>query len=95
MPPQAADFLTHRESGRMPDADPCLRSGLSVFGQRPDAVHQAQLFPRLGRHIAVANLRPEHGFTRLTRGKFPSHSTWWVHVGVDRASLFSSSGEVR
>ena len=88
-PPMADDFATHYETGRLPKAPPCLRCGLSVFREKHDAVHQRELMPRLGKLIAEANLRPEHGKTKLTSGMRPTHTTWWPHEEVDRAALFN------
>jgi len=92
-PPKAKDFATHAETGRLPSAPPCLRCGLSVFREKHDAVHQRALMPRLGRLIASATLRPEHGKTKATRGVQPSHTTWWSFEGIDRAALFCVVGE--
>jgi len=86
-PPTASDFLTHAELGKMPKAPACLRVGLSVFRTRDHAVHQAQLFPFLGNQIASGELCAEHGKTKLTPGKMPSHTTWWPYPGVGRAAL--------
>jgi len=88
-PPMAADFVSHFESGKLLKAPDCLRRGLSVFRELGDAVHQRRLFPRLGRLIARGTLLAEHGKTRLTTGKQPTHTTWWSYKDVDRASPFS------
>ncbi|MCU0873206.1 MAG: hypothetical protein MUE50_12775 [Pirellulaceae bacterium] len=73
----------------MPKAPPCLRCGLSVFRETRDAIHQRQLLPKLGSLIAEATLLAEHGKTKPTEGRQPSHTTWWAYEGVNRASLFS------
>lgn len=57
----------------------------------PDAVHQRLLPPKLGRWIAKGTLRPEHGKTKLTTGKQPTHTTWWAYDGVDRAARLRQS----
>ena len=88
-PPQASDTASHWEAGKLPKAPACLRCGLSVFREIRDAVHQRQLLPKLGNWIAQATLLPEHGKTKLTEGRQPSHTTWWAYEGVNRASLFS------
>jgi hypothetical protein len=60
-PPHGDDFQTHFETGKLPKAAPCMRSGLSAFRELQDAVHQRKLFPRLGKWIATALLSPLHG----------------------------------
>lgn len=92
-PPEDADLESHHENGRLPKAPPCLRCGLSVFREIRDAVHQRHLIPKLGSLIAQATLQAEHGKTKLTEGKQPTHATWWAYEGVDRAGLFSVVGE--
>jgi hypothetical protein len=42
-PPDASDFATHAETGRLPKAPACLRCGLSVFREKRDAEHQGEL----------------------------------------------------
>lgn len=88
IPPLAEDFKTHHEIGKMPKAPACLRAGLSVFRTRDDAIHQSKLHPFLGNKIASAELCPEHGKVKLTRGTMPSHTTWWPYLGVERAAPF-------
>jgi hypothetical protein len=88
-PPLPEDFVTHFEADKLRNADPCLRCGLSVFQEIGDAVHQRWLLPKLGRLIARGTLRTDHGKTKLTPGKQPSHTTWWPYTEVDRASIFS------
>lgn len=92
-PPTAADFVTHHESGRMRAAPECLRCGLSVFRELGDAIHQRRLFPRLGQLIARGSLGADHGRTRLTTGRQPTHTTWWPYTDADRAGLFSITTE--
>lgn len=94
-PPTDADLASHHETGRLPKAPPCLRCGISVFREMEDAVHQRQLFPKLGDLIATATLQPVHGRTKLTEGRQPTHTTWWAYEGVQRASLFSVVKEER
>jgi len=88
-PPGDEDFASHHETGKLPKAPACLRCGLSVFREIRDAVHQRQLIPKLGSLIAQATLQADHGKTKLTKGKQPTHTTWWPYEGVNRASLFS------
>jgi hypothetical protein len=92
-PPTTADFVTHFESGRMRGAPPCLRCGLSVFREFRDAIHQRRLFPKIGGLVAQGTLSAEHGKTRLTTGRLPTHTTWWSYATVVRASLFSIAKE--
>ena len=88
-PPVAADFLSHHELGRLRKAPACLRCGLSVFRDLYDAMHQRQLLPKLGTQIAEARLEVEYGWTKLTSGTQPTHTTWWAFEGVNRAQLFA------
>ncbi|MGL4421102.1 MAG: hypothetical protein ACRCZF_10590 [Gemmataceae bacterium] len=88
-PVTPADFLSHHELGKLPQADPCLRCGLSVFRDRGDAEYQQKLMPRLGSRIAEALLEANHGKACLTRGQQPTHTTWWPYEGIDRSALFS------
>jgi len=88
-PPDITDLASHWERGRLPNAPACLRCGLSVFREIRDAVHQRLLLPKLGKLIAQATLEAEHGETKITQGKQPTHTTWWVYKDVNRASLFS------
>jgi hypothetical protein len=87
-PPSSDEFITYAELGRLPKADPCRRSGLSLLRSREDAVHQTQLFPKLGGLIFQARLTAEHGKTLATPASLPSHTTWWPCEGIDRAALF-------
>lgn len=89
-PPTVSDFQTHAESGKALTAvgkRVCLRFGLSVFNRFDDAAHHCELFPDLGKGIAMATLNAAHGKAKAT-GK-PPHQTWWPYEGVDRAALFS------
>lgn len=88
-PPMPEDFATHHETGRMPKGPACLRCGLSVFRDHRDAVHLRKLLPKIGRLVAVGDLKPIHGKTKLTSGQQPTHTTWWVYENVDRCQPFS------
>ena len=92
-PASDLDFQTHAETGKLPKAPPCLRSGLSVLRQLADAQHQRRLFPQLGRWIARAHLETHHGQTKLTPGKVPDHTTWWPYRDLNRAALFTIVSE--
>jgi hypothetical protein len=63
------------------------------FREIHDAIHQRKLIPKLGRWIAKATLKPEHGKTQLTTGKQPTHTTWWAYHGVDKVTLFAVVAE--
>ncbi len=94
IPPTIEDFTSHAERGTCLKAPQCLRVGLSVFQRALDAMHNAELFPRLGEHVAKATLAPSHGKTKATPSKDkPSHTTWWPYADIDRAALFSQSGD--
>ena len=88
-PPSVSDFESHLESGRVPKGPPCLRAGLSVFRTLRDVRHQAALIPALGSMIAQATLDAAHGKSKPTKGKVPSHTTWWPYADTDRRVLFS------
>lgn len=88
-PPQAVDFASHMETGRLRNAPACLRCGLSVFRELGDAVHQRSLMPKLGRWIAMAALQPNHGKTKMTSGGEPTHTTWWPYQSLEREALFA------
>jgi hypothetical protein len=93
-PHEETDFRTHHESGKLPNAPPCLRCGLSVFRSREDAEHQHRAYPKLGKYIATGELQAEHGVTKLTEGRQPTHTTWWFYEGVDRRAIFVSVEEI-
>ena len=87
-PPSAKDFKTYAELAKVPNASPCLRVGLSLLKNIDDAIHQTRLFPKTGRFVFSANLEPQHGKCKPTKGSLPTHTTWWAFEGVDRAALF-------
>lgn len=98
-PPHTEDMKTHEESGRLPDADPCLRRALSVFRKQADAEHQLRLFRRWRkRYILRATLTAQHGLVKLTSGKQPTHTSWWPDAALtldSRAALFTAVAEVQ
>ena len=97
-PPAESGMRTNDETGRLPDAPPCLRRALSVFRTRQDAVHQLRLFRRWRRKlVAQADLEERHGRTKQTSGRQPTHTSWWPSPGLNpsqRAALFSVVSEV-
>lgn len=88
-PPITEDVATHFETGRLPKAPQCLRCGLSVFRDVRDAIHQRLLMPKLGRFIAGARLKAEHGRTKLTSGQQPTHTTLWTYDEINRTIVFA------
>lgn len=88
-PLQTSDVTTHLERGAAPNADPCLRAGLSVMRTKEDALHMARLFRRMWKFVARGTLDPTHGKLKLTERKVPSHATWWPYDGVDRLAPFT------
>jgi hypothetical protein len=90
---------TAEESGRLPNANACLRRALSVFRSEQDAEHQARLFRRWKRkYVAQATLRSDHGDMMPTDGQQPSHTSWWPATNLgpaDRAALFHALHEVQ
>lgn len=91
-PPVADDFKSHAERGIAPSANPCMRAGLSLLRSTDDATHQTNLFPKLGKLIFCGSLSAEHGKTKLTGGKLPTHTTWWPYEGIDRVAPFVCVG---
>ncbi|HEV3255254.1 MAG TPA: hypothetical protein VG013_00105 [Gemmataceae bacterium] len=90
-PPTADDFKSYYELG-VKRGDLVLRCGVSVFRLVLDAEHASRKFRNMGKVIAKAVLRAEHGKTKQT-GR-PTHTTWWPYVEVDRRSLFAVVGVV-
>ena len=87
-PPNNDDMASHHESGKLPNANPCLRCGLSVLQELGDAIHQRKLLPKLGKLIAKCTLEAVNGKVKPTSGAQPTHMTWWPYEGVARAQLF-------
>lgn len=79
-PPSAADFKTHAELGLALSADQCRRSSLSVFATFRQAAHRRSLTPKLGAHIAHANLTPAHGV--ISPQNAVGHMDWWAYRGM-------------
>lgn len=87
-PPSVADFQTHAQLGTALSADHCRRSSLSIFATYRQAEHRRNISPRLGAHIAHANLTPDHGVISppiSTSG----HMEWWAYSGKVIPSEFS------
>lgn len=92
-PADEEDFKTHHEAGTQPNAPACLRCGVSVWGDKQAALHMHSLYPKMGDYVAWGMLQPDHGLMKLTGSK-PTHTTWWVYDGVERAGIFDSVEEV-
>jgi hypothetical protein len=91
---QPGDFASHHELQTLPNAPPCLRCGLSLFRTREDAEHQHRACPKLGKFVAIGLLQEEHGKTKLTQGRQPTHTTWWAYKEVNRQSVFPVVEEI-
>lgn len=95
------DFKTHAEKGIAKDATgdkACTRHGLSVFPTLESVRHLRRFRPSLGKHIAYAELKPQHGKIADTPSfDNPQHQTWWPYESVVREALFqivdSAGGE--
>jgi hypothetical protein len=95
-PPQAMDFLSWVEEGKVkPNKSPkCDEFSVSVMLTKDDALHHRNLFGWAAQHIAMGKLTPENGKTKPTpTNKFPSHVEWWSYVGVMREALFNVEKE--
>jgi hypothetical protein len=91
-PPTPEDFLSFYEEGKQlrgnsPVAQ-CRSRGLSVYREIEDARHQLAALPALGDHIAEGVLTEQHGVTKLTPTKRPTHTTWWCFDRINRHSGF-------
>jgi hypothetical protein len=88
-PPIPLDFQTNFEANTFPKRPPCLRCALSVFSDFNDADFNRRLYPTLANSlIAMGNLNSDHGRTKNTRGRLPSHTSWWAFAGIERHSTF-------
>lgn len=98
-PAHPDEMKTHYETGRLPDADFCLRRALSVFRIQRDAEHQVLLFRRWKRKFVLrTELALEHGWTKATDGQQPTHTSWWPAEKLTPkrcAALFIDGIEVR
>lgn len=86
-PPTSADFKTHAELGLAPTVDQCRRSSLSIFATFRQAAHRKSLSPKLGSHIAHANLTPAHGL--ISPQNSTGHMDWWAYSGMVKPHEFS------
>lgn len=93
-PPALSDFQTHAELNKPSTGNQCIRHGLSVFRNSPEARHITTLFPKLGKLVFCGELNADHGKIKATPTKTrPSHLTWWPFEGVERAATFTLSSE--
>jgi hypothetical protein len=94
-PPSLADFKSQRQENpnkRFPGVSECVVCGISVFGDKHDAVAKAQKLPRLRNH-KVCRVTLIAGAGRIQPTFQPSHQTWWplaafdilAHSGVETA----------
>lgn len=86
-PPTAGDFLTHAQKGIAQNADPCRRTGISVFATYETAIHQQQLCPRLGKFIAKGQLTPDHGC--ISPPSPTGHMDWWAFASAVNPEEFT------
>jgi hypothetical protein len=86
-----ADFLTHHELGKMPNADPCKRCGLSSFPTRAAAEAAASKVSFLAQQKLCSGTVPaDAGKLAPTPSKHSKqHWTWWPAAGIDRHTFFS------
>jgi hypothetical protein len=87
-PPGKKDFKTAYEKNYKPDADPCLRRGLSVSITYEDAKKICEMFPRINKHIVSAQLTPGDGKIKKTKGPVPSHHTFWKYGNLSFLEIF-------
>lgn len=83
-----ADFMSYHELGKLPNATPCRRVGVSLYNSRKAALHMLSLQRFLGRAIAEGRLSPSSGKTKLTN-PVSGHVCWWPFEDVVRHRLFS------
>ena len=57
--------------------------GLSVYGNRSDAIECAREYENLGDKIAEIPLSDTSGQILFTGGRFESHYTWWTFERFD------------
>lgn len=86
-PPSEADFKTHAQLGLALSADECRRASLSIFATYRQAAHRKNLSPRLGSHIARANLTEAHGL--ISPQNSTGHMDWWAYSGMANPNDFS------
>lgn len=87
VPPTPTDFLSPHEKGIHPDADECLRCGLSVLESVDDAKRLRNQIPAFRtRRIVVRLLEPNDGSLKRT-GSAQGHWTWWVTSACQPANL--------
>ena len=86
-------FQTAVENGLFNKSCPCQRCGISVFPSEKDLLDFLDLLTpakiKRWKCIAKADLTPEHGVVKFTRGASPRHMTWWTALDKkDRIVLF-------
>ena len=92
------DLETHDEGGKMKQlADKCGRCGLSVLLTEEGVDLLYEKYPRIGKYVAVATLRPEHGKMLTDNDPVDSHTNVWFYRQVTveiRKTLFAFHREL-
>lgn len=86
-PPAESDFRTYFEQDKRPEANPCLRCGLSCFSSREAAEALMERFPKIGEFVAHGELSSTEGVVQQT-GNDEAHHTWWPARGISRHAFF-------
>lgn len=93
------DMKTHAEKGTAKTSrDKCGRCGLSVVLTEEDAELHYVNFPRHGRFVARADLKPEHGKMKIVGGMEESHTNIWFFAAYppeERMSIFFDHREFK
>lgn len=82
------EFRTAHERNWKPEADECLRCGLSVCTDIRDAREIKKRFRRVFKYIGVAALNAAHGVIKKTPGQVASHHTLWRFETVEFHLIF-------
>ena len=92
--PRPADFYPHHiRFPNMEFHDLCQSGcGISVYRTPGDIEIAARLVPGMDKKVpAVGSLAAEHGVTKPTpQEDRPTHTTWWIPVGIDAHELFQA-----
>lgn len=82
------DFFSPYELGLREDMEitsPCYRRSISIHSTISDSRRIMDLYPGLGRFIAIVKLQGTHGVVQHTPSNEggQSHHDWWVPASVD------------
>lgn len=94
--PQPIDFKSHRERDPLkPFPVPeCQVCGLSVYSELEGAIAMRNRIPALReKKIGFGVLEEPHGMMLKTRGKHPSHHTWWCPIECEPWTFFTHHTE--